>query len=52
MLVVKKRDKILLEKTSKASKKFAGEFNLMLRHAEKMAKKLWENKEDEVWDKL
>ena len=52
LLLVKKGDKILIEKSSKASKRFAGEFNFMLKHAEKVAKKLWENKEDEIWNKL
>lgn len=52
LLLVKQGDKILIEKSSRFSKRFAGEFNFMLKHAEKVAKKLWENKEDEVWDKL
>lgn len=52
LLLVKKGDKILIEKSSKVSRKFSSEFNFMLKHAEKVAKKLWGNKEDEVWDKL
>lgn len=52
LLVVKKGDKLLIEKSTRTSKRFAGEFDYMLKHAEKVAKKLWENKEDEVWDKL
>ena len=52
LLLVKKGDKILIEKSSKFSRKFSSEFNFMLKHAEKVAKKLWGNKEDEVWDKL
>lgn len=52
LLLVKKGDKILIGKASKASKKFEGEFNFMLKHAEKVAKKLWENKEDDIWDKV
>ena len=52
LLIVKKGDKLLIEKSTKASKLFTREFDYMLKHAEKVAKKLWENKEDEVWDKL
>ena len=52
LLIVKKGDKLLIEKSTKASKRFAREFDYMLKHAEKVAKKLWGNKEDEVWDKL
>lgn len=37
---------------AKASKKFVDEFNFMARHAEAVAKKLWNNKEDEIWNKL
>lgn len=50
-MFVKKGDR-LIEKSSKASKKFAGEFNFMLKHAEIVARKLWNNKEDEIWDKV
>lgn len=52
LLIVRKGDKLLIEKSAKASKRFAGEFDYMLKHAEKVAKELWENKEDEIWDKL
>ncbi len=52
LLLIKKGDKILIEKSSKASKKFANEFNFMLKHADRVAKKLWGNKEDDIWDKL
>ncbi len=52
LLLVKKGDKILIEKSSKVSKIFANEFNFMLKHAEKVSRKLWENKEDEIWNRL
>ncbi len=52
LLIVKKGDKLLIEKSAKASKRFAREFDYMLKHAEKVAKDLWENKEDEIWNKL
>lgn len=52
LLLVKKGDKLLVEKSSKVSKRFAGEFNFMLKHAEAVAQRLWNNKEDEIWDKI
>lgn len=52
LLLVKKGDRLLIEKASKASKKFESDFNFMLLHAEKVAKKLWENAEDDIWDKV
>lgn len=52
LLLVKKGDKLLVEKASQVSKRFAGEFDFMLKHAEAAAQKLWSNREDEIWDKL
>ncbi|MBI4177459.1 MAG: AbrB/MazE/SpoVT family DNA-binding domain-containing protein [Candidatus Aenigmarchaeota archaeon] len=52
LVVFRKGDKLLIEKSSKASRKFDGDFDYMLRHAEKAAKKIWDNKEDAVWDEL
>jgi len=52
LLLVKKGEKLLIEKSPTASKKFVDEFNFMVRHAEAVAKKLWNNKEDEIWNKL
>ena len=52
LLLVRRGDKLLIEKSSKVSRRFANEFAYMLKHAEKVAKRLWENKEDEIWDKL
>ncbi|MBI1972242.1 MAG: AbrB/MazE/SpoVT family DNA-binding domain-containing protein [Candidatus Aenigmarchaeota archaeon] len=52
LVMIKKGDSILIEKSSKASSKFSKEFEHMLKHSEKAAKKLWESKEDEIWDSL
>ena len=52
LLLVMKGEKLLIEKSPTVSKKFAGEFNFMAIHAEAVAKKLWNNKEDEIWNKL
>lgn len=52
LLIIRKGDKLLVEKSSKVSKKFASEFNFMLKNAQVTAKKLWNNKEDEIWNSL
>lgn len=52
LLIVRKGDKLLVEKFSKVSKKFASEFNFMLKNAQVTAKKLWNNKEDEIWNNI
>jgi len=52
LLLVRRGDKLLIEKSSKTSKRFSRKFDYMLKHAEKVAKRLWENKKDEIWDKL
>lgn len=52
LLLIKKGGQLLIEKSSKASRKFVGEFNFMLKNAEHVAKRLWENKEDEIWNNV
>jgi AbrB family looped-hinge helix DNA binding protein len=52
LLLARKGDKILIEKSSKVSKRLAKEFDYLLKHAERVAEKLWRKKEDEVWDKV
>ncbi len=52
LLIVRKGDKLLVEKSSKVSQKFASEFDFMLKNTEATTKKLWNNKEDEIWNKL
>jgi len=52
LLLVKKGEKLFIEKSPTVYKKFVGEFNFMARHADAVVKKLWNNKEDEIWNKL
>lgn len=52
LTIMKRGDKILIEKSSNVSRIFSNEFDYILKNADKVAKKLWENKDDEVWDKL
>ncbi len=52
LIVMRKGDRLLIEKSGKVSKRFLKEFDYMLKHSEKAARKLWGNKEDDIWDKL
>lgn len=49
LIVIQEDSKILLEKPISALK---DEFSFMLKHSEEVAKELWDNKKDEIWDKL
>ena len=46
LLVTENADTIVIKKIKKE------DFNFLLKHSEKVAKKLWDNKEDEVWDNV
>ena len=50
LVVIEADGKILLEKTKKISKEIKDDFKDLLKHSEVVAKKLWDNKEDEIWD--
>ena len=49
MILYQDKGKILLEKTPE---KLKDDFKDLLKHSEAVAKKLWSNKKDDVWDKL
>ena len=44
LLITKSDDVIVIKKVKKE------DFSDLLKHSEKVAKKLWDNKEDEVWE--
>jgi len=46
LIVIRADNSIIIKKADKEY------FSDLLKHSEKVAKKLWENKEDEVWNKL
>lgn len=48
LLIVQEGNKMLLEKPEK--KAFKHEFEDLVKMSEKTAKKLWENKDDEIWN--
>ncbi len=46
LFVTKNDDTIVIKKINKE------DFSYLLKHSEKVAKKLWDNKEDEVWNNV
>lgn len=50
LLLVKKGRKIMLEKPQRLAKSVEDDFKDLLVLSEHTAKKLWDNKEDEIWN--
>jgi AbrB family looped-hinge helix DNA binding protein len=50
IILVKKGKKILLEKSENIIKKMGDEFDDMQYFSEKSLKKIWLNKNDDIWD--
>ena len=46
LFITENKDTIVIKKIKKE------DFNYLLKHSEKVAKKLWDNKEDDVWDNV
>lgn len=46
LIITKNDDAIIIKKIKKE------DFSYLLKHSEKVANKLWNNKEDEVWDNV
>jgi len=46
LIVTKNEDAIVIKKVKRE------DFSYLLKHSEKVARKLWENKEDEAWDNV
>jgi len=52
LVVLQEGGRILITKASAVSKRLGSGFGDLLKHSEKVAEKLWSNKEDEIWDSL
>lgn len=50
LVLIRKGDKILLEKAEKTARKLEGEFDDIVAISERSLKKIWLNKKDEVWN--
>jgi len=46
LFITEDKDTIVIKKIKKE------DFSYLLKHSEKVAKKLWDNKEDEVWNNV
>jgi len=46
LLVTQDRDSVVIKKVKKEN------FHDLLKHSEKLAKKFWGNKEDEIWNEI
>ncbi len=46
LIITMSRDSLIIKKIKKE------DFSDLLKHSEKVAKKLWDNKEDEVWNNV
>jgi len=42
----------MMQKVEKVSKEIKEDFKDLLKNSEKVAKRLWDNKYDDIWDKL
>lgn len=51
LLLIQKGNKILIEKTASFSEEIKNGFEDLIKFSEKNIKKLWDNKEDDVWNK-
>lgn len=52
LIMIHERKRILLQKAEQISKETKDEFKHLLKHSESVAKKVWGNKEDDVWDTI
>lgn len=49
LVLIQLDNKILLEKAEKTEQKVKEDFKDILKFSEKSLKKIWDNKEDEIW---
>ncbi len=52
LLLVQDGDRILLVRATRVGDSVMNEFSGLLRHSEKVAKRLWSSKADDVWDSV
>ena len=52
LILMQEDGKIMMQKVEKVSKEIKEDFKDLLKNSEKGAKRLWDNKYDDIWDKL
>ena len=50
IVLIQDKGKILIEKSRQATKKFEDDFKDILKYSEKALEKVWNNKEDDIWN--
>jgi len=51
LVLTAKNKKLLIQKATNLEKHMEDDFSDLLKHSESTLKKLWLNKEDDIWDK-
>lgn len=51
LILLQKNNKILLEKVKTVSKKMKEDFKDLLKLSEKSLQKVWDNEQDQIWNK-
>ncbi len=52
LILITKNKKILIQKATTLEKQMEDDFKDLLKLSEETAKKLWDNEEDEIWNKV
>ena len=52
LILAAKNKRLLIQKASNLERQIEDDFKDLLKLSEKTAKKLWNNKEDEIWNKV
>jgi len=52
LVLAAKNKKLLIQKASNLEKQIEGDFKDLLKLSEKTAEKLWDNEDDQIWNKV
>ncbi len=52
IIIIQEGDKIMIKKSESIGKGVKDEFHDLLKHSEEVAKNLWGNKKDEIWNSV
>lgn len=50
LVLTAKNEKLLIQKATKVAKQIEDDFGPLTKMSERTAKKLWDNKDDEIWN--
>jgi len=52
LVLIREKDRLLLQKAEQVGKEAKGEFQHLLKHSEDVARQFWSTKADDVWDTI